>query len=415
MIADNLTLDKKFFGEKTAIISKSGFGKSYTARVVIEEGLELGNTFIIIDPQRAYENIPEFENVHISDIKDIRGFARLLAATNKNVVISTNKTTIEEQNLFLKKFLKEFRKNKRRGIQTIIIDEIHKFAPNQAKTEAKDEVRAMFQEDRSSGQGAIGLTQRPARMDTTIISQADNLALGRVTSNADKQAIFNYLDNKEDIETVKKLEKGEFFLVGFDFDEPQVVKIRESKTEHSGNSPDNLLNENPSLFHNQSRKVLKKRKMADKIDTKGEPVDKIIPSQEGFMDLIGLGAKIAFGGAVGGIASGLLARPLARLNIPLVSPRTIASTGTTIGLYALWRNLPDRMERSKDVAKFAAAGSAVFWMGSIVGDVLAGTGLKLPGILQSAITVATGVGLSQPTEVQDEAGTQPVDLDTNFA
>jgi DNA helicase HerA-like ATPase len=47
----------------------------------------------------------------------------------------------------------------------------------------------MFQENRSDGLGIIAVTQRIARIDKTIISQADNMAIGRVTSHIDKNLL----------------------------------------------------------------------------------------------------------------------------------------------------------------------------------------------------------------------------------
>ncbi len=86
-------------------------------------------------------------------------------------------------------FITEFKKNIRRGIQTVIIDEVHKFAPEGQKTESKEVIRGMFQENRSDGLGCIAITQRISRLDKTILSQADHLAIGKVTSFRDKEAV----------------------------------------------------------------------------------------------------------------------------------------------------------------------------------------------------------------------------------
>lgn len=407
-IANKIELKSEFFGESTIIIAKRGHGKSYAARVVIEEGSANGHTFIVIDPQNAYLNLENFAYLNANDVKDPKALALLLAQSNKNIVISTRMLTIEEQNNFMNSFIKEFRRNRKKGIQTIVIDEIHKFAPEREKTASKNEIRGMFQEDRSYGQGIIGVTQRPARMDKTILSQADNIMLGCVSSYADKQAVKNYLDDQKDIDKIVKLKRGEFFFIGFS--EINIIdKIREAKTEHSGNSPKNLLNENDEYFQLNIKKVVKKT-MSDKISTSNEPVAGFIPSQAGVVDLVGLGMKVSLGAAVGGIASGLISARFPISPIPFVSTRTLASTGSTIAMYAGYRAIPSGWTMSKDVVKYATAGSAAFMFGSLTWDVLNTLGVRLPGIMGATLSIATGAAPIM-TASASKAGT---DTNTRF-
>jgi DNA helicase HerA-like ATPase len=227
---NKINLENEFFGQKTIIVSKSGYGKSYTARVIIEDGAKQGATFIIIDPQDAYLNLENFMYIDGADVKSAKGLGILLSQTNKNVVISTKRLSIENQNKLVGVMLQSYKQNVRKGIQTFVIDEMHKFAPNSGNTDAKEVIRSFFQENRSDGVGMIGVTQRPARIDTTILSQADNLFLGRVNSLRDKQALGNYLTTKEEVENLANLEKGEFYLVLDSLETPTAVKIRKSKT-----------------------------------------------------------------------------------------------------------------------------------------------------------------------------------------
>jgi len=64
--------ESTFYGDKTILVAKTGYGKSYTARVLIEEGVKKGNTFIVIDPQDAYKNIPDFEYIDAADVKSVK-------------------------------------------------------------------------------------------------------------------------------------------------------------------------------------------------------------------------------------------------------------------------------------------------------------------------------------------------------
>ena len=101
------------------------------------------------------------------------------------------------------------------------------------------------------------------------------------------------------------------------------------------------------------------------LGTGKDPVKTIIPSAEGFMDLAALGAKMGFGSAVGAIGAGFGARAMANIPgiqaLPVVSPRSVASLGTTVGLYALWRFLPSRLDRTKDITKFVCQKCGWWW------------------------------------------------------
>ena len=407
---ETIKLESSTLGEKTIILAKSGYGKSYTARVMIEEGRKLGSSFVIIDPQDAYLNMPEFSYIDARKVKSAKGLGQLLAYSNKNVVLMFKRLTLEEQNRFLKAFLQEFRRHIQKGIQTIIIDEAHKFAPESQKTESRELVRGMFQENRSDGLGCIAITQRISRLDKTIISQADNLAIGKVTSFRDKEAVKNYIDEPEDLNKIKNLEKGEFYLYGFGYQEPEIVNIRQSKTEHSGDSPKNLLTEDANMFNKEVKNYVRKDGV-NKMDNVIDNTKKLIPTVSTFRSLAGLGMKMSIGGAVAGIAGNLLGARF-KSPIPVVSSRTLGSALTTVALYAGYKVVPN--ERIKDVVKYATAGSAAFTTGSIIFNVLAAANVRLPNLVTFGLATATG---ASPISVEGtEAATgEAVDTNTKFA
>jgi len=411
-VSNSIKLGNTFFGEKTIVMAKSGFGKSYTARVIIEEGQKLGVSFIIIDPQDAYLNLKGFSYVDVRKVKSARVMGQVCAATHKNIVIQVKKLPIHEQNLFLKHFLSEFRLRLQRGIQTIVIDEMHKFAPENESTDCKEVVRGMFQENRSDGLGIIGISQRPQRIDKTSLSQADNLCIGRVTSFRDKEAIKNYIDSPEDLEKIKSLKKGEFYFYGFGNDVPIVEQVRKSETEHSGSSPKDLLNENTQLFEKNVGTFYKgdKKHMTDGIiDSAKGAIGNILPSKDGFMSLAALGAKMSLGVAAGG-AAGILIGSKFTSPIPVISSRTLGAGASTIVLYTGYKMLPEGA--IKDVAKYATAGSSVFTLGSLIGDLIVVSKIQMPNFVNTILGVATGAA---PVAEKTAAAEGGVDLNTNFA
>jgi hypothetical protein len=410
-VSKTIKLEKEFFGEKTIILAKSGYGKSYTARVLVEEGIKLGNTFVIIDPQDAYLNLKSFAYVDVTKVKSAKTAAIVIAATNKNVVIQVKRLSIEDQTKFVKIFLEEFRLNLQRGIRTIVIDEMHKFAPEGEAPDSKQIVRGLFQENRSDGLGIIGISQRPQRIDKTCLSQADNLCIGKVTSFRDKEAIKNYIDDPNDLEKIRGLKKGEFYFYGFGNDNPIVEQVRKSESEHSGASPKDLLNENDLLFQQNVNKFYKgETKMTENIPQGTGIIGKILPSKEGFMNLAALGAKMSLGVAVSGLVGTYVGNKFAS-PIPVISSRTLGSAASTVVLYTGYRMLPDNMV--KDVVKYATAGATVFTVGSLLGDLIVASKIQMPNIVNFVLGVATGAA-PQASNNNADSGSE-VDLNTALA
>ena len=411
-VSKTINLEKEFFGEKTIILSKSGYGKSYTARVMIEEGRKLGNSFIVFDPQDAYLNLKEFSYIDVTRVKSAKTAAIVVGASNKNVVFQIKKLSIKDQQQFVKTFLEELKLNLQRGIRTIVIDEMHKFAPESEKTASKEIVRGLFQENRSDGLGIFGISQRPQRIDKTCLSQADNLCIGRVTSHTDKKAVENYIDDPEDMNKIKQLEKGQFYFYGFGLKEPIVEQVRKSESEHSGSSPKDLLNEDNSLFQQNVNKFYKgDKKNMENIPQGSGVIGKILPSREGFMSLAALGAKMSLGVATGGLVGSFVGSKFSS-PIPVVSSRTLGAGASTVVLYTGYRMLPEG--GVKDVAKYATAGSTVFTAGSLIGDLIVVSNIQVPNIVNFVLGLATGAAPQQVEGKKAEGGSD-VDLNTNFA
>lgn len=418
MISEKLKLDTEFFGQTTVILGKRGSGKSYTSRVIIEEGVELGVPFIVIDPQAAYGNLPNFEYIDARKVQRVSELGELLAVSNRNIVIQTKGMTIENQQIFVKKLLESYRTHaKERGIRCIVIDEAHKFAPEYDKTVSKEEVRSMSQENRSDGLGFIAVEQRSQRLDKTVISQADHMIIHRMTSFRDLKAVEAYLDDpKKEIPIIKELETGQGYFNGFAA-EGMIVKVRKAKTTHTGESPKNLLTEDKGIFDKHIQKVYKGKTM-ETVDTKNEPVKKAVPSLRGFMDLAAAGAKMSFGmGAAAFVGAAASKIPPIPVIGNYISNRTIAAGATTIGMYIAYRNIKNEM--LKDIAFYAAAGAAIGTVGSLVFDVFRAVKFNPPGVVSFAVNAMTGASPvfveAAPKKAANSGDNSDVDLNTQFA
>jgi len=410
MIANNIELTPDHFGQKWTILGMSGSGKSHTARVVIEEGLKQGVTFTIIDPQEAYLNLENFHYIHAIKVKRARDMGILLASTNRNTVINTKRMTIKEQENWLKNFLEGYRLYIRKGIRTIIIDEMHKFAPEQHGAESKEEVRSMFQENRSDGLGCIAVEQRSQRLDKTVLSQSNFLIIHKLDSHKDVEVVRNYLSDPRDGDKIRKLKIGEALFRGFS-DEPIIAQVRKAETEHSGSAPKNLLTEDTENFNRYINKLHGGKKMPE-----ADLVKNVVPSMDTYLDLVGKGVKMSLGLGAAGFVGAFVASKV-KSPIPYVSSRTLASGVTSIALYTGYRMAQKKkMTKVADVLGYATAGAAVHTAGSLVFDILAATKIKVPNFVNFGLVTMTGVPpIYAEGMTAAEPGKAEVDLNTGFA
>jgi len=63
--------------------------------------------------------------------------AIVIGASNRNVIFQIKRLSIKDQQKFVQIFLEELKMNLQRGIRTIVIDEMHKFAPESRKNRFK--------------------------------------------------------------------------------------------------------------------------------------------------------------------------------------------------------------------------------------------------------------------------------------
>ncbi len=93
--------------------------------------------------------------------------------------------------------------------------------------------------------------------------------------------------------------------------------------------------------------------------------------------------------------------------MPLFSSRTLGSMGNTIVTYTGYRYV--KQKTVKDILKYACAGSSAYTLGSLTYDVLNTLNVRLPNVLNFALSASTGV---KPVEVESE---ESADLNTAFA
>jgi hypothetical protein len=135
----------------------------------------------------------------------------------------------------------EARKQERIPPVIVIIEEAHRFAPSGESSPCTATIRTLAAEGRKFGICMIVITQRPNRLDATVLSQCVTNIVMKVKNPSDLNSIKLSAENITDnlIDSLPRFEKGEAVVMGESFPISIRFKVRsERKTEHGGKSVD---------------------------------------------------------------------------------------------------------------------------------------------------------------------------------
>ncbi|NQU97988.1 ATP-binding protein [Candidatus Woesearchaeota archaeon] len=143
------------------------------------------------------------------------------------------------------KDLFELRKSNKIPPFFLILEEAHNFCPERSFGESKSSkiLRTIASEGRKFGMGFCVISQRPARVDKSVLSQCTTQLVMKVTNPNDLKAISNSVEGitAESESEVKNLPIGSALVSGV-VDIPLFVNIRPRKSMHGGEAV-NILEE----------------------------------------------------------------------------------------------------------------------------------------------------------------------------
>ena len=119
----------------------------------------------------------------------------------------------------------------------IVLEEAQNFVPSKSEgIEVKSSVGIVKQiatEGRKFGIGLILISQRPSRVDPTVLSQCNSYLIMRIVNPADQSYIRSTIETigKEEINLLPSLTTGEAIVSGQCVNFPILVKIEKAKTE----------------------------------------------------------------------------------------------------------------------------------------------------------------------------------------
>jgi len=132
-----------------------------------------------------------------------------------------------------------------------VIEEAHNFCPERSFGEAKSSkiIRTIASEGRKFGLGLCVISQRPARVEKSVLSQCTTQIILKVTNPNDLKALSNSIEGltSETESEIKNLPVGTALLTGIS-EMPLIVNIRPRRTKHGGTAIDILQTEEKDIY-----------------------------------------------------------------------------------------------------------------------------------------------------------------------
>lgn len=248
----------------TAIVGRTGSGKTYAAKGIVERFLIAGERVCIIDPTGAWWGLrapgigAAFDVVILGgDHCDVpllpssgEALADMIASgAIRNSVVDISAMSGGERTHFLTGFLERLFAKNRHPLH-LAMDEADVMAPQNPMPDQRrmqGAVNQIVRRGRIKGFRPMMITQRPAVLDKSVLSQIDTLIAMRLTSPQDRKAIEAWVKGSADedqarpvLDSLAGLPRGEgwFWAPGDDMLErrvfPQIRSHDSSRTPGLG-------------------------------------------------------------------------------------------------------------------------------------------------------------------------------------
>jgi hypothetical protein len=249
-VSQDLNLDlEELIGQCIAILGIRGSGKSNTAGVIFEELLRHSYPMSIVDIEGEYFGLKEGYEVLVVgtgnsveieiDADSAPEIAQVSMEQNVPVVLDLSGFLSDERTDILKSYLASLwdLAGRLRRPYIIGIEEAHEFIPQGIKSELKEMIARIALRGRKRGLGGIIVSQRSAKVDKDVLSQAGILFLHRVVHEVDMRVYGELLPwRKSEVkEIIGSLDTGDCIYINGEVVRP--IYVRERATFHAGFTP----------------------------------------------------------------------------------------------------------------------------------------------------------------------------------
>lgn len=246
-----------------AIIGRVGSGKTFTAKGLVERDLDAGRRVCIVDPTGVWWGLRAstdgkkpaypvvvFGGVHADvAIAEASGapLAQLLANANLPAIVDLSEFTMGGRVRFMTGFLDElYRVNKLP--MKFVVDEADLFAPQRAmpdQTAMLSRMEQIVRRGRVRGFRTWLITQRPAELHKSVLSQANTLIAMQLTAPQDRDAVGAWIEGQADaaqgkrvLAELPRLKKGEGYVWSPSHDVLERVRFPAIRTFDSSRTPE---------------------------------------------------------------------------------------------------------------------------------------------------------------------------------
>lgn len=237
-------------GKCIAILGIRGSGKTNTSAVLIEELLSKGMPIVVVDIDGEYWGLKERFEVVVAgksartdiSIGPEHGapLARESLRLGIPLILDVSGFMIDDINTFLLEFFTCLWKESgaRRTPYHIVLEEAHEFIPQNVKTNLKEILVRIALRGRKRGLGLTLVSQRSAKVEKDILTQAELLLLHKVVHPTDIRVYKDLIpwSPKQVEDAILQLKQGQAIFL---FHESvQHIAVRKRHTFHAGFTPD---------------------------------------------------------------------------------------------------------------------------------------------------------------------------------
>lgn len=241
-ISPTLSLPIGLLVQKSAILARSGAGKTNGAVVIVEEMLRLHKQVVILDPPGAWwglrssrdgdaEGFPilifggEHQDLPLT-ADNGEEIAALLVQSRFSAILDLSELTGGEMTRFVEAFAKALYELKgpslMRSPMMLVVEEADELAPQNSQPDQRRMLGAMeriAKRGRMRGIGLLMVTQRSASLNKNVLSQIEVLIAMQTTDPRDIKAIDAWLERQPDqsvrqrlLSEIASLQVGEAFV-----------------------------------------------------------------------------------------------------------------------------------------------------------------------------------------------------------
>lgn len=236
-------------GRSIAVLGITGSGKTNTAAVLIEELLSNDLPLTIVDIEGEYWGLKErfeilvagrSEHAELEIGPENAGkLAEISLKRGISVILDLSDFTQEESYEFLLEYFKSLwtASSITRQPYQIVLEEAHEFVPQSTSTPLKQVLTRIALRGRKRGLGIILVSQRSAKVEKDVLTQASLLFLHKVMHPTDLRVYKDLIPlpaaQVEDM--VRRLRPGEAIIIYNH--EANIVQLRLRHTFHAGSTP----------------------------------------------------------------------------------------------------------------------------------------------------------------------------------